>query len=219
MFSQQQLTNCRTKGTEGKRCLWYTQYCTVYKLGQNILDPKETLCLQKGSTVGSVRGEKNSMNETEGSCQFLKSVLGKMWAARQAACFPFQPEPQEEKQVWHLLGCSSPDIYRTSRKQIKMHCNQGSYKKTRKLHGSQPKSFQNSSQSMYLKTIFSYESKFIICSLLHNFYSRNNLYATPGHSYHKGQDWILLFVKFQNKVHFLPGCFWTAWNNTGSVAQ
>lgn len=26
-------------------------------------------------------------------------------------------------------------------------------------------------------------------------------------------------LKFQNKVHFLPGCFWTAWNNTGSVAQ
>lgn len=158
------------------------------------------------------------MNETEGSCQFLKSVLGKMWAAQQAACFPFQPEPQEEKQVWHLLGCSSPDIYRTSRKQIKMHCKQGSYKKQGSYMVPSQSLFRIQhkvctwKQSLVMKVNLLFVHFYTIFILVTIYMQLLVTVITRGKT-------EFCCLKFQNKVHFLPGCFWTAWNNTGSVAQ
>lgn len=79
-----------------------------------------TLMEETYSSLYETKKKNNRMNETERSCQFLKSVLGTMQAAWQVACFPFQPETQEEKQVWRLLGCLSPKICSTSWKRIKI---------------------------------------------------------------------------------------------------
>lgn len=190
------------------------------QVGAKHFRPKRNLMLTEGIYCRLCeRGKKIAWMRLKDHVSSWKVYLARCEQHGRRLAFPSNPSPKRKSKsgiFWaaHLLTSTGPHGSRLRCIAIKE-----AIKKTRKLHGSQPKSFQNSSQSMYLKTIFSYESKFIICSLLHNFYSRNNLYATPGHSYHKGQDWILLFVKFQNKVHFLPGCFWTAWNNTGSVAQ
>lgn len=156
------------------------------------------------------------MNETEGSCQFLKSTLGKMQAARQVACFPFQPKPQEEKQVWHLLGCSSPDIYRTSWKQIMMHWSKEATK-TRKLRGSSQGLFRTQHKVCTWKQSLVMKVNLLFVHFHTISYSPSSLYCWSQLS--QGARLKFVVCEVPKESTFLPGCFWTAWNNTGSVAQ
>lgn len=136
MFSQQPLTNCRTKIRKEKKkrknqqkdvnsavvsISWMSRSRAIYTYRVH------TLMEEIYSSLYETK-KNNHLNETERSCQFLKSILGTMRATWQVACSPSQPETQEEKQVWHLLGCLSPKIYSTSWKCIKTRRKQRSYK-------------------------------------------------------------------------------------------
>lgn len=146
------------------------------------------------------------------------------WKAHLARCkqhgrwlaFPSNPSPKRKSKsgiFWaaHLLTSTGPHgsrLWCTASKEAT---------KTRKLRGSSQGLFRTQHKVCTWKQSLVMKVNLLFVHFHTISYSPSSLYCWSQLS--QGARLKFVVCEVPKESTFLPGCFWTAWNNTGSVAQ